>query len=112
MLLWERMYSIASMADSFITSPRFPVSVSLPSLPAQAGLNEHYLAANRRPCKAGNYSGIVITLIFLAGVGTGAQQFLQIVGFDSLTAEITVSSILIGNLPAYFTDFLFQLPYA
>jgi hypothetical protein len=45
----------AACALSFITSPSWPVSVSLP-LPASARLDEQDVAADRRPREAGRHA--------------------------------------------------------
>ena len=79
---------------------------------AQAGLHKEYLTAYGSPGKSGYHTGVVIALILVAGVGFGAQQFLEIGRFHRHFGLIGVIGITAGCLAAYLADLLLKFTHA
>ena len=62
---WARSHDSAARADSFITSPSWPVSVSEPRARHPRRLDEQHLAADRRPRQADRDARILRALLHL-----------------------------------------------
>ena len=71
----------AACADSFITSPSWPVRISLPC-PASARLDEQDVAADRRPGKAGRHAGDRGTQRHLVLEARCAERVLHVLRID------------------------------
>jgi hypothetical protein len=59
------IYSKAIVADSFITVPKFPVMVIVPSGDSNDSMNKN-ITTNRSPSQTCNYSSNIIVLVFIS----------------------------------------------
>ncbi len=106
------IYSSANMADSFITSPRFPVKVNFEPLPRLKLDSTKGSPAYRRPRQPGNNTGIIITLIFITAVFNRSQILVKILRFDlcriaSSEATLRANTHDLGNLLVQLTHTAF-----
>ena len=107
----DRMRESEIVADSFITSPSWPVERELAGPGHECALDEEDLPPDRGPCKAGDYPGDrLLACNFLPDLFLAENCVEFVHGHDKWQFGFTGDNLL-GDMPCCFRKLLFQPPY-